>query len=351
MINDVFCSSNRNLSRSAYGPRRYPKGKTYHLIPRKQIHLPKKKWPLRPAYPKHLFTMRTRIILTVWSLAATWLAAEPAIQVLKKEDSCLDFVRGTESPALARFLSTESHGRPYLHPLRSPDGKALLTQFSPGHHRHQTGLYWGPTRINGRDYFHNYNKKFWSGTKLFHHVVAGEDHPPTVGSTSDLLNAKGEVILRDEQRWSLMDHGAYYTLDLEWKGTARADVTIGKYAYGGLFLRMPWKRGIPAGCINSEGLKNQAGEGKPAKWVDLGMQVAGLENMGRIAIIDHPGNENYPTLWRIDGQFGIGPALSRKGDIRIPMGTSKVYRYRLVVYEGDHDPALLDKETKAFGEK
>ena len=295
--------------------------------------------------------MKARTVLSLLFLAVTCPAADHPIQVLKAGDGGLDLVRGAGQPALARFLFTDSHGRPYLHPLRSPDGKAVLTQFSPGHHRHQTGLYWGPTRINGRDYFHNYNQKFWSDTQISHQVVAGEDHPTTIRSVSDLLGARGEVILQDEQRWSLIDHKSYYTLDLEWKGTARVDVTIGRYAYGGLFLRMPWKRGIPAGCINSEGLKNQAGEGKPAKWVDLGMQVADTGKMGRIAIIDHPANENHPTLWRIDGQFGIGPALSRKGNIKIPKGSSKVYRYRLVVYEGDHDPALVEKETSAFGDQ
>ena len=39
--------------------------------------------------------------------------------------------------------------RPYIHPIVSPDGKGILTEYSPGHHKHQTGLYWGFTRING----------------------------------------------------------------------------------------------------------------------------------------------------------------------------------------------------------
>ena len=43
--------------------------------------------------------------------------------------------------------------RPFLHPIASPDGQSVVTEFSPGHHKHQTGLYWGFTRVNGRDYF------------------------------------------------------------------------------------------------------------------------------------------------------------------------------------------------------
>ncbi len=41
--------------------------------------------------------------------------------------------------------------RPFLHPIVAPDGVGELTEFSPGHHPHQTGLYWGFTRVNGTE--------------------------------------------------------------------------------------------------------------------------------------------------------------------------------------------------------
>ena len=48
-----------------------------------------------------------------------------------------------------------------IHPIAAPDGKGLVTEFSPEHHKHQTGLYWGFTRLNGRDYFHNPTGDYW----------------------------------------------------------------------------------------------------------------------------------------------------------------------------------------------
>ena len=51
--------------------------------------------------------------------------------------------------------------RPYIHPIIAPDGKGQLTEYSPGHHKHQTGLYWGFTRVNGRDYFHHPDDGYW----------------------------------------------------------------------------------------------------------------------------------------------------------------------------------------------
>ena len=248
-----------------------------------------------------------------------------------------------DGPVIAQQGDSKVYTRPYIHPLRSPDGKHALTQFSPGHHRHQTGLYWGPTRINGRDFFHNYRKDYWKHLENRQGKDSMEFH-------SELLDGKGAPMLRDRQAWHCQTGKDHYILDLQWTGTALQDVTIGKYSYGGLFLRMPWKRGIKAACLNSEGQKNQQGEGKAAKWVDLAMQIEGMTEMAHIVMIDHPENPGYPTLWRIDGQFGVGPALARRGNIRIPKGESLTYRYRLVVYEGnDFKTPLVEQAMKDFG--
>lgn len=260
----------------------------------------------------------------------------------------LEVRRGGKGPALVTHQITETHGRPYIHPLRSPDGKGILTEYSPGHHKHQTGLYWGPTRINGRDYFHHYDGTYWTKSRLTKSDPRLTGGPLRWTCTSHLANEQAEVILEDSQAWTMTDHEDYYTLDLVWSGKALVDVTISHYPYGGLFLRMPWKPGLPASCINSAGDKDQAGEGKPASWVDLAMKVEGMDELAHIAILDHPDNPGHPTLWRIDDQFGIGPALARRGDINIPKGQSATYRYRLVVYQGDHDRALLEKAEESF---
>ena len=97
-----------------------------------------------------------------------------------------------------------------------------------------------------------------------------------------MLNNEGQSLMTETQSWvmSVTDNGEII-LDLEWKGHADEEITVSKYNYGGLFLRMPWKRNILAETINSNGDKNQAGEGKSANWVDLGMEISGLEKMGR----------------------------------------------------------------------
>ena len=48
---------------------------------------------------------------------------------------------GLDKPILTQNAGTNF--RPYIHPIISPDGNSNITEYSPSHHKHQTGLYWG----------------------------------------------------------------------------------------------------------------------------------------------------------------------------------------------------------------
>ena len=136
-------------------------------------------------------------------------------------------------------------------------------------------------------------------------------------------------------------------LDLEWRGDAKTDVTIGKYDYGGLFLRMPWREGIAGEVVNAARQRNERAEGQRAMWIDVGMQVAGRTDLAHIAIFDHPTNVGYPQAWRVDGQLGVGSARSRDADWAIGKGRSEVIRHQFLIYTG----ALNDVEmTNAWSE-
>ena len=57
--------------------------------------------------------------------------------------------------------------------------------------------------------------------------------------------------------------------------TAFCDLTFGEYAYGGLFLRMPYKRDLGGEAINSEGQTNRDAEGQRAQWVSVSIPIEG----------------------------------------------------------------------------
>ena len=57
---------------------------------------------------------------------------------LENKNSFSIYRNNAEDPILIQNDSMDN--RPYIHPIVSPDGKGILTEYSPGHHNHQTGL-------------------------------------------------------------------------------------------------------------------------------------------------------------------------------------------------------------------
>jgi len=236
--------------------------------------------------------------------------------------------------------------RPYIHPIVAPDGKGIFTEYSPGHHKHQTGLYWGFTRVNGRDYFHHPEGDYWKRKSVT--VLKGKGTSVRWRTVYDLLDARGAPILTESQTWQMRASDSEYLLDLTWKGTAQTDVTVGKYNYGGLFLRMPFRKGITGDVVNASGRRNAEAEGRRDVWVDVGMQVEGRDDLAHIAIFDHPSNKGFPQPWRVDGQLGIGPVRARLGAWKIGKGASETIRHQFVVYSGDRNSRRLNQKWSEF---
>lgn len=253
-------------------------------------------------------------------------------------------VAGNKSPVLIQHAKPDF--RPYIHPLIAPDGKGELTEYSPSHHKHQTGIYWGFTNVNGRDYFHNPGEGYWKKRSAF--IVEGKGAQVKWQTIYDLLDAQGNAVLTETQNWLMNIDSGRYKIALEWKGEAKTDVTIGKYDYGGLFVRMPWKKGINGEVVNQARQKNQEAEGQRAMWVDVGMQVEGRDDLAHITIFDHPQNRGYPIHWRVDNELGIGPAPSRKEDIKITKGETEIFRHQLFVYSGILNDLVLSDQYNAF---
>jgi hypothetical protein len=179
--------------------------------------------------------------------------------------------------------------RPDLHPIVAPDGNGVLTEDSPAHHPHQSGLYWGFTQLNGRDYFHNRKGDYWrrvSATVIENTSTA--DDGVRWQTVYELLDAAGAPMLVQTERWTMRERDGRFVLDLEWKGEARTDVTIEQYDFGGLFLRMPWREGIEGEVVNAARQRNERAEGQRAMWIDAGMKVDGRNDLAHIAIFDHP---------------------------------------------------------------
>ncbi len=267
---------------------------------------------------------------------------------IEHSDQIVIHRQGVANPILTQAAKADF--RPFLHPIVAPDGKGVLTEFSPGHHTHQTGLYWGFTRVNGRDYFHHPEGSYWKRVSAT--LLKAESTSPGDSvqwqTVYDLLDASGNGVLRESQIWTMRDTGDQYDLDLEWTGEALVDVTVGKYDYGGLFLRMPWKEGVPSRVVNNARQVDQRAEGQRAVWVDVGIQLEGRDDLAHIAIFDHPQNKGFPQPWRVDGQFGIGPVRARLGDWTITKGQKEIIRHRIVVSTGELNDVAVNKQWSTF---
>ena len=254
------------------------------------------------------------------------------------------FTAKGKTPVLTQ--NAKADFRPFLHPIVAPDGNGVLTEYSPGHHKHHTGIYWGFTRVNGRDYFHHPEGDYWRRVSAT--VIKAKGPEVKWETVYDLLDEKGNTVLTETQTWTMREQDGKYLLDLEWAGEAQTDVTIGKYDYGGLFVRMPWKEGIKGEVINAARQRNEKAEGQRAGWVDAGMQIEGRNDWAHIAILDHPENKGFPQTWRVDGQLGIGPARARAADWQIPKGKVEVIKYQLVVYTGTLNDVTMNSIWSAY---
>jgi hypothetical protein len=254
------------------------------------------------------------------------------------------FRSGGTTPLLVQ--NAKSAVRPYIHPIMAPDGKEELTEYSPPHHKHQTGLYWGLKKVNGRDYFMNWKGDYWQ--KVSAEVMIEKGDRVKWETVYNLLDESGAAILEETQTWTFQETEDRFIMDLQWHGLAMTDVTMEKFYVGGLFLRMPWREGIRGEVVNSGGQRNASAEGQRAIWNDVGIQVGMRNNLAHIAIFDHPDNEGFPTSWRVDNELGVGPSRQILGDWTIRKGETEVIRYRLIVYTGDLMPEKLDASWKQF---
>jgi putative membrane-bound dehydrogenase-like protein len=282
-----------------------------------------------------------------------------------KEEGTIKVYREGQKSALVTQQAKSDH-RPFIHPILAPDSEAELTQYSPGHHKHQTGLYWGFTRVNGTeiapdtlkkwfykkdkpdrikkqtglDYFHHPEDGYWKRVSL--DLLVSEGKKIKWQTVYHMMNEEQEPILKETQTWVFEEKDGKFLMSLEWGGEALIDITINEFNYGGMFLRMPWNKEIEGEVVNAARQRNEKAEGQRAMWVDVGMEIEGLENWGHIAIFDHPENDGFPQPWRVDGQLGIGPVRARLGDWHIKKGETATFLHQVVAYSGEHNDVEIN---------
>lgn len=240
----------------------------------------------------------------------------------------------------------KANERPYLHPIMAPHGQGPITEFRPGHHLHQTGLFWGLKRVNGRDYFMKWKGDYWQ--RVSAKIITRRGKQVAWQTVYNLLDSTGNTTLVETQRWTLQEINGRFVLDFEWKGQAQTNVTMGKFYVGGLFVRMPWTKGTLGEAINAAGQTNKQAEAQRSEWLDVGMQLKGRSDWAHFTFFDNPQNKAFPTPWRVDGELGIGPSRQIMGDWTIPKGETETIRYRIQIYTGAFDAQRTRAASTAY---
>ena len=256
-----------------------------------------------------------------------------------------------KAPILVQHSKADT--RAYIHPIVAPDGNGILTEDTPSHHPWQHGLYVGLNEVNGVG--------FWTeGLQKRRKDQDGTFHPEPISNTdvhnntatwtvtSEWRDPNGAPMLTETQAWTFTNQGDTYDIDIIWSLTASIDLTFGEYAYGGLFLRMPYKKDLGGEAINSEGQINRDAEGQRGQWVSVSIPIEGRTDWAGIAMMDHPTNPEHPNPWRVDGQLGIVPSRCIAGPWTLAQGETTASKYRLFVFCGRTDISRIKENWANF---
>jgi len=261
------------------------------------------------------------------------------------------FRQGQALPLLVQNAPTNK--RAFIHPILAPDGIGEVTENEPGHHLWQHGLYVGLNKVNGFG--------FWT-EGLSSDPLDGTFHPkplapPAVNGNRVSWKVEtayrapdGKLLFSETQSWTLEDRTTTLALDVDWSMLAETDLEFGEYSYGGLFLRMPWRRETHGTVLTSEGATTaETAEAQRARWVAISMPIPGRDiGPCGFAFFDHPSNPEFPNPWRVDGGLGIVPSRSIAGSWHLAAGKTATNRYRLVAFAGGIDGDFVENQWRQF---
>jgi hypothetical protein len=263
----------------------------------------------------------------------------------------------------------KGYAKPILYPVIGPHDIAMTRNYPmkevPGEardHHHHKSLWYTHGSVNGVSFWHEGSG---AGTIVHDKLLKAESEgdKAVVKTTNKWVDAKGNVVCRDvlQTTYSTVPGGRVIDFvitihasegDVVFGDTKEG--TMGIRTHPNLRLRSDPRRGVKevsGHAVNSEGVTGKAVWGKRAKWVDYWGTIDG--KVVGVAIFDHPGNPRHPTWWHARdygliaaNPFGVHNFEGKPrgtGDLKIPKGESRTWRYRFVFHEGDVKQAKVAK--------
>ncbi|MFU8893619.1 MAG: DUF6807 family protein [Luteolibacter sp.] len=274
-----------------------------------------------------------------------------------EEEKIVVMVDGKE---FTSYLFGKEHKYPFFFPVIGPASGESVTAWDQQPYPHHSSLYISLDRVYGAG---ANNANYWQPRA---DLATGQifSRKPEIVSQQG-----GKVVLRDETEWVVPSTGTHQFSDtrhvtisaptpqirlLDFEFVLEAIDALVVRQTGHSFFSARMRPELAVGCkklgadwahlgtgtsVDSLGNRNEAGiREKAAAWcATFGSNKGHTEGL---AIIQHSKNPMYPAKWFIRDYGFMSPTpFAFDGDIAIPAGEKMTFRYRVVVFAGDHEKA------------
>src|SRR5260370_20793369 len=272
--------------------------------------------------------------------------------------------------------------KPYLHPLRTADGKVVTRGFPmltdiPGEaldHPHHRGLWFTHGDVNGYDFWANEPDQ-QGANKGKGTVVLEKMDKFVMGKKSGTISAtfawkipSGQTLLIESRKMTFYSDPQLRIIDFDIILSPQQEVKLRDTKEGMFAIRLaapleeeqpkdiaePKRTGKMVNAQNKSGEKNVWG--KRSEWVDYFGKIDGAP-VG-ITVFDHPSNPRSPTYWHARASALLAPNISAlphferdpspHATLTIRPGQPLRFRFRVIVHPGDVNTGAIREASEPW---
>ena len=304
-------------------------------------------------------TLFTPLLAIAVSLVSITAFAEDAqtVGALVEDDRIVVTVNGEEFTA---YLFGEEHKYPFFYPVNGPATGESVTAWDQEPYPHHSSLYISLDHVRSEGVERG---NYWQPRNDLSTGQIFSRAPRIIAATGD------KVVLRDECDWIVPEADAHQIrdtrtvtitapsltiriLDFEFTFEILEDLNIGPTGHSFFSVRMrpelavgdpergPEQAPLGTGTMvdSNGGIDEDGTREQSAAWCAYYGQHHG-ETEG-VAIVQHSGNPLFPAQWFNRNYGFMSPTPFAFGEpMPVPAGGSYTYRYRTIVFSGDHEEA------------
>lgn len=312
--------------------------------------------------------MIRRVLLTVALMAGSSIVLANATQAQFRVEKHQDGVRVFQADEFVADYAINNGPKPIVWPLLGPGGVKMTRDYpmvkdskNEAHdHPHHRSLWFTHGEVNGIDFWAEGEKMGRTEHQEFTQIEGGKS--AVIATKNAWKSADGKTVLTDKRRYTFSagpDNSRYVDCEFELQAS-EGDLHFGDTKEGTFAVRVNESIKVDAKkggkIVTSTGLTDGKAWGQPAEWVDYFGPVEG-KTVG-IAILCHPSTYHFPNRWHVRtyGLFAANPfgvahftgAKEMTDGTRLKKGENLLFRYRVILHEGDEKAAKIADQFKAY---